>query len=157
VMARRLVDGDELMQRVFAQRGVYVPTAPSLGLYLDRPLFEIYDQRCHKLREEEQQRERQRAGSTDGTEVLRMQERKTVKEVYEQHHDDIHTFRRVHIYPTICDEESTNLSAYRWLASVSLDPSLWPSSTDATTRSDAANQPQDALQQSQQALVTEVK
>ena len=90
IVARGLVDGDELLPRVFAERGVYLPTAPSLGLYLDRPLFELYDQRC--LRQQQDESERSSRGGAAAAEAASAQpaiERKTVQQLYDELDADI--------------------------------------------------------------------
>ena len=62
LLARGLVQ-DEVFERSFKQRGLYIPTAPSLGLYLDRCTFQQYDGKCRQRREEEQLRRLRKAAA----------------------------------------------------------------------------------------------
>ena len=112
VTARGMV-GEAVWSRVFSERGLYVPTAPSLGLYLDRPNFTYYD---NKSRGKEQQGQ----AGVEGEDS----ERPAVQQVYDEHEAEIAHFRQSVIYPSICSTEAEQFAFYRWLAGLGLHPSL---------------------------------
>ena len=131
VVAARGMVGDGVWARVFKESGLYVPTAPALGLCLDRPNFTLYDAKCKK--QQQQQGEEGQAGAEgEGS------ERPAVAQVYEQHEAEIEQFRQSVIYPTICSAEAEQLAFYRWLAGLGLHPSL-SQQDSAQQRSGAAS------------------
>ena len=118
VVAARGLVSEAVWGRVFSERGLYVPTAPSLGLYLDRPHFANYDSKCREKEREgkEQQGEAGREGEDS--------ERPAVQQVYDEHEAEIAQFRQSVIYPSICSTEVEQFAFYRWLAGLGLHPSL---------------------------------
>ena len=44
---------EELWTKVFRQKGLFLPTAPSNGLYLDRLHFEKYDRKCDRKKDDD--------------------------------------------------------------------------------------------------------
>ena len=116
VVAARGMVAEAVWGRVFSEKGVYVPTAPSLGLYLDRPHFTHYDSKCREMG-------RQEGGVQAGKEGEDV-ERPAVQQVYDEHEAEIARFRESVIYPSICTTEVEQLAFYRWLAGLGLHPSL---------------------------------
>lgn len=101
-VARRLID-ESVFERVFSEAGFHLPTAPALGLYLNRMYFNGYDKKCRESKAED---------------------RETVEAQVVANEAMIDKFRHEFIYPAICDTEAQTLAAYRWLASLGLHVSM---------------------------------
>ena len=121
VLAARGMVEEAVWGRVFSERGLYVPTAPSLGLYLERPHFTNYDSKCRTGKEREN-KERQDQPGVAGEDT----ERPAVQQVCDEHEAEIAQFRQSVVYPSICAVEVEQLAFYRWLAGLGLHPSLTP-------------------------------
>ena len=118
VVAARGMVGEWVWERVFSERGMYVPTAPSLGLYLERPNFAHYDVKCRG--KEREGKEQQGPADREGEDS----ERPAVQQVYDEHEAEIAHFRQSVIYPSICSTEVEQFAFYRWLAGLGLHPAL---------------------------------